>query len=237
MTNPTSIAPRALQRITVCVLVGMLWIEAGCVGQSAYERLKAQAKEDTQTLEMVRGEVKELDQLIAELQAANRQEDATTAEMRIALQHEEEQLPVMRQRAETMLTSLKGQVSVLLNQSWHLARKIADLRQESASLHSTAAQYKQEMEDAQAAVPIRTDEEDPVVVQAIAVQPPVPAEPPVQAPIVAQRPEPVVPLPSPSTPLPSGSSPSMNADPPDSDNSWVGMILSWLTTFWEWLLS
>lgn len=212
-------------------------MEAGCVSQSAYERLKAQAQEDRHTLDGVRDEVKELDQHIADLQATNRQEDATTAELRMALQREEEQLPVMRQRAEAMLTSLKGQVSTLMNQSWYLARKIAELRQQSAALQSTAAQYKQEMEDAQAAVPISTDEEESGVSQAMAAEPPAPAEPPSQAPIVAQLPEPVAPTPNLSSPAPSRPSPAMTTDPAGTDDSWVSIILSWLTTFWEWLLS
>lgn len=237
MTHPITIVPRGLQQITVCVLTGMLLIEVGCVSQSAYERLKAQAQEDTQMLESVQGEVKELDQLIAGLQAANRQEDATTAELRMTLQREEEQLPVIRQRAEVMLTSLKGQVSALMNQSWHLARKIAELRHESASLQSTAAQYKQELEDAQAAVPISTDEEEPGVAQAIVAEPPAPAEPPSQAPIVAQRPEPVAPTANLSPPAPSTPSPSMTTDSSGTDDSWISIILTWLTTFWNWLLS
>ena len=237
MTQPTTIVLRALQRITVCVLAGMLPIEVGCVSQSAYERLKTQAQEDTQTLEVVRDEVKELDQQIAGLQAANRQEDATTAELRMALQHEEEQLPIMRQRAEASLTSLKGQVTALMNQSWNLARKIADLRHESGSLQSTAAQYKQEMEEAQAAAPITADDEEPVVAQAIAAESPAPAELSSQEPIVVQRPESVASTPNLSSSTPSMSSPSINPDPAGTDNSWVSMILSWLTTFWNWLLS
>lgn len=106
--------------------------------------------------------MQELDQLIAGLQAANRHEGTTTAELRAAVQREEEQLPVMRQRAETMLTSLKGQVAALMNQSWHLARKIADLRHESALLQSTAAHFKQEAEETQAALPAASasDEEE-----------------------------------------------------------------------------
>ncbi|MDH4152512.1 MAG: hypothetical protein OEV01_01870, partial [Nitrospira sp.] len=234
MTNPTTIA---LQRITACVLAGMLWIETGCASQSAYERLKAQTQEYTEALEPVRIEVKELDQLIAELQATNRQEDATTAELRRALQQEEEQLPVMRQRAEAMLTSLKWQVTALMNESWHLARKIADLRHQSASLQSTAARYKEELEDAQAAAPMSPDQEDSSVAQAIAAEPPTPAEPPSQKPIVAQLPEPVAPTPNPSLPAPSMPSQAMDTDPTGADDSWVSMILSWLTTFWNWLLS
>ena len=232
MTHPTTIVLRTLQRITVCLLAGMLPIEVGCVSQSAYERLKAKTQEDTQTLEVVRNEVKELDQQVAWLQAANRQDDATAAELRMALQHEEEQLPIMRERAEASLASLKGQVTALMNQSWNLARKIADLRHESASLQSTAAQYKQEMEEAPAAGPVAADEEEPRVAQAIATEPAVPAQPPPQVPIVAQRPEPVAPTPNLSPPAP-----SMNPEPVETNDSWISIILSWLTTFWNWLLS
>ena len=232
MTYPTTIVLRTLQRITVCLLAGMLPIEVGCVSQSAYERLKAKTQEDTQTLEVVRNEVKELDQQVAWLQAANRQDDATAAELRMALQHEEEQLPIMRERAEASLASLKGQVTALMNQSWNLARKIADLRHESASLQSTAAQYKQEMEEAPAAGPVAADEEEPRVAQAIATEPAVPAQPPPQVPIVAQRPEPVAPTPNLSPPAP-----SMNPEPVETNDSWISIILSWLTTFWNWLLS
>ena len=119
-----------------------------------------------------------------------------------------------------------------MNQSWNLARKIADLRHESASLQSTAAQYKQEMEEAPAAGPVAADEEEPRVAQAIATEPAVPAQPPSQVPIVAQRPEPVAPTPNLSPPAP-----SMNPEPVETNDSWISIILSWLTTFWNWLLS
>lgn len=241
MTTLTTTVSAALQRITACVLAGALFTEVGCVSRSAYERLKADTQEHTRALESVRDEVKELDQLIAGLQAANRHEDATTAELRASVQREEEQLPVMRQRAEVMLTSLKGQVAALMNQSWHLARKIADLRHESASLQSTAAHYKQEVEEAQAALPMASDsdEEELAGAEAVAAESSMPSESSVQEPIVAQLPNlvpaPATPSLSPSTP--SVPSPSMTAEPPGTDNSWVGIILSWLTTFWNWLLS
>jgi alanyl-tRNA synthetase len=234
MTNPTTTVSEVLQLITVCVLAGTLCTEVGCVSQSAYERIKAETQEDTRALESVREEVKALDQLIAGLQAANRQEDVTTAELHAAVQHEEEQLPVMRQQAEVMLTSLKGQVAALMNQSWNLARKIADLRHESTSLQNTAAQYQQEMEEAQAAI---TGDEEPDFAQAMVTEAPLPSESATQDPIVAQITEPVPPSPNLSSSTPSIASPSMSADPLGTDNSWVGMILSWLTTFWNWLLS
>ncbi|MBS0154407.1 MAG: hypothetical protein JSS38_07425 [Nitrospira sp.] len=237
MTNPTTTIPGVLQRITVCVLVGVLCTEVGCVSRSAYERLKAEAQENARALESVRDEVKELDQQIAELQAANRHEDATMAELRASIQREEEQLPVMRQRAEAMLTSLKGQIAVLMNQSWNLARKIADLRHERASLQSTAAHYKQEVEEVQASLPIASDEEELAIAQALAAEPAIVSELPAQEPIVAQLPEPAPAISSLSPATSSVPSPSMSADAPGTDTSWVDMIFSWLTTFWNWLLS
>lgn len=237
MIIPTTTVSGIFQRITVCLLTGALLTEVGCVSRSAYERLKAETQEHTRALESVRDEVKGLDQQIAELQAANRHEDATTAELRAAVQREEEQLPVMRQRAEATLTSLKGQVAALMNQSWNLARKIADLRHESVSLQSTVAQYKQEVEETQAAVPVASDEEEPAITPAVTAEPPTPSGSPVEEPIVAQRAEPVAPTPSLSPSTTSAPSPSMSADPPGTDNSWVDMIFSWLTTFWNWLFS
>jgi hypothetical protein len=237
MTNPSTTGSGVFQRITVCLLAGALGAEVGCVSQSAYDKVKGEAEEHTRALEAVRDEVKALDQQIAGLQAVNRQEDATTAELREAVQREEEQLPVMRERAEAMLTSLKGQVASLMNQSWNLARKIADLRHESASLQSRAAQYKQEMEEARVPLPTAADEDEPAMKQIIVAEPSTPPESPAQEPVLAQIAQPEPPPPSFSPSTPSVSSPSMTADPPGADNSWVGMILSWLTTFWNWLLS
>jgi hypothetical protein len=237
MTTPTSTISRVLQRVTTCVLAGALCAEGGCVSQSAYERIQAETQEHTRALESVRDEVKVLDQQIAGLQAANRQEDATTAELRAALQREEEQLPVMRQHAEAMLTSLKGQVASLMNQSWSLARKIADLRHESASLQSAAAKYKQDREEAQALLPVAADEDEPGIAPVMRPNLPTASESATVEPIVAQLTESTPSPPSLSSSTPSIPAPSMNADPPDPDDSWIGMILSWFTTFWNWLFT
>lgn len=237
MTTPTVTVSAALQRITACVLAGALFTEVGCVSRSVYERVKAETQEHTRALESVRDEVKELDQEIAGLQAANRHEDATTAELRAAVQREEEQLPVMRQRAEAMLTSLKGQVAALMNQSWSLARKIADLRYESASLQNAAAKYRQEREDAQAPLPVAADEDEPGTTSSMTAEPLMPSASPTLEPVMAQLTEPTPSSPSLSSSTPSVPAPSINADPPEIDNSWIGMILSWLTTFWNWLFT
>lgn len=239
MTTPTTAVSGVLQRITVCALAAALCTEVGCVSQSAYERVKAETEEHTRAWESVQAEVKELDQQIAALQAANRHEDATTAELHAAVQREEEQLPIMRQRAEAMLTSLKGQVAALMNQSWNLARKIADLRHQSASLQSAAAKYKEEMEETRDPLPVAMmDEAEPDITQTIAVEPLMPpSDSPAQEPIVAQITESATLAPSLSSSAPPVPAPSMNADSTGTDNSWVDMILSWLTTFWNWLFS
>ena len=237
MTTPTATVSAVLQGITACVLAGALFTEVGCVSRSAYERIKAETHEHTRALESVRDEVKELNQQIAGLQAANRHEDATTAELRAAVQREEEQLPAMRQRAEAMLTSLKGQVAALMNQSWSLARKIADLRHESASLQNAAAKYRQEREDAQAPLPVAADEDEPGTTSTMTAEPLTPSASPTLEPVMTQLTEPTPSSPSLSSSTSSVPAPSINADPPEIDNSWIGMILSWLTTFWNWLFT
>lgn len=237
MTNPTTTVSGVFQGITICLLAGALLTEVGCVSQSAYERIKAETQEHTRALESVRDEVKELDQQIVGLQAANQHEDATTAELRAAVQREAEQLPVMRQRAEAVLTSLKGQVAALMNQSWSLARKIADLRHESASLQTAAANYKQEREEGQASLTVAADEEESNITPALTAELSTPSESPTLEPVVAQLAEPTAVSPSLSASAPSIPAPSMNTDPPETDNSWIGRIFSWLTTFWNWLLS
>ena len=238
MTPPTVTVSAVLRGIAACVLAGALFTEIGCVSRSAYERVKAETQEYTRALESVRDEVKELDQEIDGLQAANRHEDATTAELRAAVQREEEQLPVMRQRAEAMLTSLKGQVAALMNQSWSLARKIADLRHESASLQNAAAMYRHEREDTQESpLPVAADEDEPGTASAVIAEPLTPSASPTLDPVVAQLAEPTPSSPGLLSSTPSVPAPSIHADPPEIDNSWIDMILSWLTTFWNWLFT
>ena len=137
------------QRVVLCALAAVLLLEVGCVSRRTYERVKAETVEQTRALEAVREDVRELDGKVAGLQASNRREDAAMSELRAAIQREEEQLPILRQRAEDTLASLKTQVATLMNQSWHLARKIVDIRQESVSLQTKVAQYKEEIEQDQ----------------------------------------------------------------------------------------
>ena len=237
MTNPTTPVSVVVQRVGLCLFVVVLLMEVGCVSRSTYERAKADAQENTRALEAVREDVKELDEQIAGLQAANRREDTTTAELRATIQREEEQLPIMRQRAEDMLASLKTQVATLMNQSWHLAHKIADIRHESASLQTMVAQYKQEMEAAQSAPLMAADQNGPLLTQATVTEaiaaPPLPS-PSLEVTDIAQA-APVPPTHAPVTP--SVPSPSVNVEPPAASDSWVGMIIGWLTTFWNWLFS
>ncbi len=97
------------------------------------------------------------------MQASNRREDVAVSELRAAIQREEEQLPIMRQRAEDTLASLKIQVATLMNQSWHLARKIVDIRQESVSLQTKVAQYKEEIEQIRAPVMVASNRNKPAI--------------------------------------------------------------------------
>ena len=84
------------------------------------------------------------------------------SELRSAIRREEEQLPILRQRAEDTRIA-KTQVATLMNQSWHLARKIVDIRQESVSLQAKVAQYKEEIERLGAPVMVVSKRDKPAI--------------------------------------------------------------------------
>ncbi len=260
MTNPTRSASVVVRRVALCLLAAALLMDIGCVSRRAYEQLKTEMQEQTQALETVREDMRGLDQQIAVLQASNRREDITITELLAAIQREQELLPIMRQEAEERHSSLKTQVASLLDQSWHLAREIADLRQASASLQAMAARYKQEMEQVQAQAQAHT----PVLVASHPNTPPpthmttieAPPSPPTLTPVeeaepslltsdeesappqVAQAVSPAPdPTPVPPAATPSAPSSSVDTEPPTADDSWLGMIISWLLTFWNWLIS
>ncbi len=233
MTNPTATVSVVVQRVGLCVLAAVLLMETGCVNRRIYERTKAETVEQTQALESVREDVKALDLQIAELQAANHREDAAASDLRMAIQQEEDQLPIMRQRAEERLSSLKGQVATLMNQSWHLARKIADMRQERASLQTMAAQYKEEMETTPSPLLAAADLSQPAMAPGTVTDASVSSIPlgEGEPPQIAQA----APAASSLTPVkPAVSSPPVNIEP-SPDTSWIGMIANWFSTIWNWL--
>ncbi len=237
MTHSTALVSTVVQRIVLGMLSVALLTDIGCVSRRAYERIKAETVEHTQALETARADVQELDQQIAGLQAANRHEDTIAGELRATIQREEGQLPIMRQQAEERLSSLKTQVASLLNQSWHLARKIADIREESASLQAMATQYKHEMEQAQAqaSLLVASRPTKPSVTHA---RPPeessVPTVLPVEDIVTPQIAQAASPTPS----LSSIPSRSVNIEPPAAaSDSWISTLTGWLITFWNWLIS
>jgi len=240
MTNPSIVVSPVVQRLVLCLLAGTLLTDIGCVSRRAYEQIKAETIEHTQALATAQEDIKELDQQIARLQTANRQEDAIAGELRATIQREEEQLPIMRQKAEEQLSSLKTQVANLLNQSWHLARKIADIREESASLQSMASRYKQEMEEAHASLRrVASHPTTPSVTHtAPTEEASIPALPPIEDMAPPQVTQAVSPVPNlaPVTPSNSSSS-SVNVEPSTTNDSWIGMITSWLLALWNWLIS
>lgn len=240
MTNPARSVSSIVPQIALCLLGAALLMDIGCVSRHAYERIKAEAIEQTQALETVREDVRGLDQEIAVLQAANRRENITIDELLAAIRREQEQLPVMRQEAEERHSSLKTQVASLLDQSWHLARKIADIRHESTSLQAMAAEYKQEMEQAQAQAPVlvASHSEKPSITHPTTTEPPlVPELPPVEeitTPQVAQAVSPAPDLTPVTPPTPSS---SVDVEPPTANESWLDIIIGWLLAFWNWLFS
>jgi septal ring factor EnvC (AmiA/AmiB activator) len=232
MTCPTVTTSLVAQRVVLSVLAVMFLAETGCVNRHTHDRVKAETLVQTQALEAVREDLRELDRVIAELQAANRHEDATTAELRATIQREEEQLPIMRQRAEDTLASLKTQVATLMNQSWHLARKIADIRHESASLQTRVAQYKEEIEQARTPMMVASERETPVISEVST-----PSVASTQEAELTQVAQAALPPPSPGPVKPSVPSPSVKADPPSANESWIDSIIGWFVKIWNWLLS
>jgi hypothetical protein len=237
MTCPTVTTSLVAQRVVLSVLAVMFLAETGCVNRHTHDRVKAETLVQTQALEAVREDLRELDREIAELQAANRHEDATTAELRATIQREEEQLPIMRQRAEDTLASLKTQVATLMNQSWHLARKIADIRHESASLQTRVAQYKEEIEQARTPMMVASERETPVITQPVISEVSTPSVASTQEAELTQVAQAALPPPSPGPVKPSVPSPSVKADPPSANESWIDSIIGWFVKIWNWLLS
>ncbi len=237
MTRPTGTRSLAVQRVVFCVLAAVVFLEVGCVSRGTYEKVKAETLEQTQALEAVRGDVRELDQEIAGLQASNRREDAAMSELRGTIQREEEQLPIMRQRAEDALASLKTQVATLMNQSWQLARKIVDIRQESVSLQTKVAQYKEEIQRPQASVMVESERAKLVITEPVISEESISSVAPTQNTEPTQVAQAALPLPSPTPLKPTAPSPSVKIDPPSTIDSWIEMITSWLSKIWSWLFA
>lgn len=234
MTHPTVTVSVVLQRVGLCLLAAVLLMETGCVSRRIYERTKAETAEHTQAFESVREDVKALDQQIAELHAANHREDAAVSDLRMAIQQEEDQLPIMRQRSEERLSSLKVQVATLMNQSWHLARKIADMRQERASLQTLVAQYKEEMEATPSPLLAAADLNQPAMAPATVTDASVSSAPLGESELtqIAQA----APAASGLTPAkPAVSSSPVNLEPPTTTTSWIGVIANWFSMIWNWL--
>ncbi|HWV47507.1 MAG TPA: hypothetical protein VN039_16040 [Nitrospira sp.] len=235
MTRPTGIMSLVAQRVVLAMLAVALLLEVGCVSRRTYEKVKAEMLEQTQALEAVREDVRELDREIAGLQASKRREDAAVSVLRADIQREEEQLPIMKQRAEDTLASLKTQVATLMNQSWHLARKIVDIRQESVSLQTKVAQYKEEMERVRAPVMVASDRNKAAITQAADSEVTPSSVASTQDAESTQVAEAALPPPGLAPVKPSVSAPPMNADPPQANDSWLGIITSWFAKIWNWL--
>ena len=237
MTRPTGTRSLAVQRVVFCVLAAVVFLEVGCVSRGAYEKVKAETLEQTQALEAVRGDVRELDQEIAGLQASNRREDAAVSELRGTIQREEEQLPIMRQRAEDALASLKTQVATLMNQSWQLARKIVDIRQESVSLQTKVAQYKEAIQRPQTSVMVELEREKLVITEPVISEESISSVLPTQNTGPTQVAQAAPPLSSPAPFKPAAPSPSVKIDPPSTIDFLIEMVTSWFSKIWSWLFA
>jgi hypothetical protein len=157
------------------------------------------------------------------------------SELRASIEREKAQLPILRQRAEDTLASLKIQVATLMNHSWHLARKIVDIRQESMSLQAKVAQYKEAMEQARTPGMVASERDKPSITQTVTTEAPASSVAAIQDAEPTQVPQAPSPPPGLPTVNPSVSAPSVNVDPPQTNDSWIGIITGWLAKIWNWL--
>jgi hypothetical protein len=221
-----------LHRSCCFLLTAVLLTEVGCVTRQAYEKARAEADELTRTLDIARTDVTALDRRIAELQTANRREDAVTTDLRAAIKREQDQLAVLRQRADARLASLQAQVAHLVNQSRAMTRQIAAAKQERASLQAMTAQYKQELEESRLMpTPVALSSSESIPAQPV-LPPSTPsatADNPAVPPQQTAQVNPVVP------PKPAIPPPPATVEPPPADDSWTGLITSWFSMLWSWV--
>ena len=233
MKIPAALAQAmVVPQIGLCLLTGALLTGAGCVSQQTYDKTRTEADELTRALNVARGEITELDQRIAAMQATNRQEDAVTTELRAAIQHEQDALPGLRQRAHDKLGALQTQVAQLVNQSRLLGREIADAKQEGASLKALVAQHKQEMEESRLSpMLIESAQSTPTTVQSTPT-PVVPSVTPMNPVTTPQQTAQATPAP-PTKPI--ATTRTAKGEPGQADDSWTGMIMNWVSSLWGWI--
>lgn len=214
----------------LCIIA--LLAGAGCVSQQTYDRTRAEADELTRTLEAERADLTELDQRIVALQTLNKKEDAAATEWRAAIQRESETGPMLRQRAEDKLAALQTHVAHLVQQSRTLGGEIAEAKQEGASLQALVTQYKQELaEEARSfssrltAMPSMPAPAQPLPPAASPVSPITPTAPPQQSAQAAPA----------SSVKPTATSRPAKSGPAQPDDSWTGIIKSWVSSVWEWI--
>lgn len=230
MNHPISLSVWMCDTRLVLGLLAVTALGAGCVSQHAYDTVRAQSDELARTVEAERNEIRDLDQRVTALQVSNRQLDAATTEARAAIQRELEQEAMWRRRADERLAALQTQVASLLNQNRVLARELAEAKQERVSLQAMVTQYKEEIAAAQALPPPSLSPLPPLPpapasAPASVTTPPAPAAPP---PSAAQPPA-LTPV-KPTVPT----RPAKN-ETAHADDSWTGMIKSWVSSLWEWI--
>ena len=233
MKIPAALAQAmVIPQISLCLLTGALLTGVGCVSQQTYDKTRTEADELTRALDVARGEIKELDQRIAAMQASNRQEDGVTSELRAAIQHAQDALPILRQRADEKLGALQTQVTQLVNQSRLLGREIADAKQEGVSLQALVTQHKQKLEESPPfPTPLASTKSMPATAQPT-LTPVVPSVTPMNPAASPQQTAQATPaLPTKQTATTS----STKGEPAQADESWGGVVMSWVSSLWNWI--
>lgn len=224
---------RPPRRFSAGLLAVILLIGSGCVSQQTYDKTKAEADELRRTLEAERIGLTELDHQIAVLHDLNKKEDAAATDARAAIQHELETAPIRRQQAEEQQSALQTQMAQLINQIRTVKREMAEAKQERTSLQAMVTQYKQELDEGMG-FSTPTASNSPVPSTALSPLTPIPSAvspsnppTPTPSPNVQATPEPPVKPVIPVRPTKGG--------PAQEDDSWTGLIKSWVSSIWEWI--
>ncbi|MCP9455989.1 MAG: hypothetical protein NNA18_07785 [Nitrospira sp.] len=224
-----------LGEIALWIIISWLFTTTGCVSQGAYERVKIEIEELSQSLMMAREEITVLRQSVASWEAANKAEENKREALQVVIQREVELLPIMRQQAYERIVSLQAQVATLTNQSRALAKHLATAKRESDALHVLVSQYRQEIEAARVSQQFLPATTTPAIFDTMDLtqQEPTAQEsipPPMTLPQEMAQQIPVDPTEQPGSRAPS----SLPTQP--TEGSWIDLIVKWLASFWNWIV-
>ena len=217
----------------------------GCVEESRYQAVTAEAEQLKTDVERMQAQVKVLDRQMTSLRALNHEEEATLAELQNQLRKEQDTDTRTSQEYEERLATLQAKANTLLSQNRTLLREMREAKKQEASLQTLVTRYEAELNSPE---PVLENVTTPLVPQpdlrtgpgsATQSSPATPPPPETLASVPAPQPQPP---PQTQPPAPAQTAPPAPAPQPqpptgESSESWWSTIKDWLSTVWSWLFS